>query len=119
MKELEYSIHEKVNELNRTELIERIKKEIDYVLLGSLRPQKGHKLFECNLLTGIVNEAKYHKRKDTIGYINSIQYVETKKLIVQLDCIYIPALNLKNAIKKFNKEKNQNKYFTKPSTLNL
>ena len=32
MKELEYSIHEKVNELNRTELIERIKKEIDYVL---------------------------------------------------------------------------------------
>jgi hypothetical protein len=87
-------------------------------LLGSLRPQKGHKLFECNLLTGIVNEAKYHKRKDTIQY-NRIEYIETKKLIVQSDCIYIPALNLKNAIKKFSKEKNQNKYFTKPATLNL
>lgn len=118
MKELELSIHEKVSEQKQTELSVKKKKEIDYILLGSLRPQKGHKLFECNLLTGIVNEAKYHNRKDTIHY-NSIKYVETKKLIIHPDCIYIPALNVKNAIKKFTKEKNQNKYFTKPAILNL
>jgi hypothetical protein len=74
-------------------------------------------LFECNLLTGVVIEANYHKPKDVIYYINSIKYVEDKKLIIHPDCIYIPALNLKNAKKKFMIDRNQYNYFSKPSTL--
>ena len=114
MKELD--VHSKLTNEEKTEIQVKKKQEIDYVLLGSLRPHKGHKLFECNLLTGLIKEAEYEAKKDTIKY-NQISYVESKKLIIHPDCIYIPALNLKNAKKKFLLNREQSNYFSKPSTL--
>jgi hypothetical protein len=117
MKELNQQT--RIKQEQEVELSIKKKQEIDYVLLGSLRPQKGHKLFECNISTGVVKEAEYDKPKDIIGYINSIKFVENKKLIVHPDCIYIPALNLKNAKKKFMMNREQSNYFVKPPILKL
>jgi hypothetical protein len=116
MKELNQQT--RIKQEQEIELSIKKKQEIDYVLLGSLRPQKGHKLFECNLSTGVVKEAEYEAKRDTINY-NQVSFVETKKLIVHPDCIYIPALNLKNAKKKFMMSREQSNYFVKPPILKL
>lgn len=91
------------------------KKEIS---LGSLSLHKGHTLFEINTKTGTINEAKFETVKVSINYLKEPDkkgYLELfkhkkgfevrKKLIVLEDCIYIGALNKKNAIKIFINKK--------------
>jgi len=116
MKELNQQT--KIKEEQEIELSIKKKQEIDYILLGSLRPQKGHKLFECNLSTGVVKEAEFDLSTDTVLY-HHWSFVENKKLIIHPDCIYIPALNLKNAKKKFIIDREQSSYFVKPPILKL
>ena len=93
MKELEK--YEKVNE----EIVKPIKKELK--LLGTLKPQKGHKCFEINLSTNDVTEATFYDSEITI--LSSSMYSPKRKIKIKENCIYITALNKENAIKKFNK----------------
>jgi len=90
------------------EVVKPIKKEKE--LLGTLRPQKGHKCFEINTLTNEVKEAEYSTNetayllnpdisvKSMSGYIKRV--LNTKS-----DCVYITALNKKNALKKYQQLK--------------
>ena len=92
MKELEQ--YEKVSE----EIVIPIKKETK--LLGTIKPHRGHKCFEINTLTGEVTDAAYTEESITI--MTSSKYTPKRKINVKENCIYITALNKKNAIKRFN-----------------
>jgi hypothetical protein len=95
MKELEH--YEKVNE--EIQVVKPIKKELK--LLGTIKPQKGHKCFEYNLKTNEVSEATYTESEITI--LSSSMFAPKRKINVKEDCIYITALNKENAWKKINK----------------
>lgn len=61
---------------------------------ATIRPQKGHSLFELNVKTGIISNIQANL---TAAGSNR------KKLITQPHCLYITALNKKNAAKHFTK----------------
>lgn len=45
--------------------------------------------------------------------------VNKKELIINSDCVYISALNSKNAIRKFNKSKRQVDYYDKEPLMRM
>lgn len=68
--------------------------------LGNMKINKGHKLFEVNQILGTITEAEFHKTD--IHYNTNIKKGKrSKKVIVKEDCTYIPALNRKNAARKY------------------
>jgi len=92
MKELEkYS-----NDSNVVKQVAPIKKEKE--LLGTLYPKKGHKCFEINTITENIIEAEFFE--DIVSMFSS-SYERRKKLKVKENCVYITALNKKNALKKY------------------
>lgn len=93
MKELEK--YEKVNQ----EVVIPIKSEMK--LLGTLKPQKGHKCFEINTITQDINEAEFYE--DIVSMFSS-SYERRKKLKVKDSCVYLTALNKKNALKKYREQ---------------
>ena len=64
--------------------------------LGSHRMHKGHKVFELNMKTGEMGEAKIER--DSIMGKDGVK--KKQSIVTKKDCIYIPALNEKNAWKK-------------------
>jgi len=67
-------------------------------LVGRLKPCKGHTVYEVNRSTGIVSKAKYEEQIATYRGAKP-----SKKIMVNKNCIYVPALNLKNLMKKLIK----------------
>lgn len=84
-----------------------------------IKQHRGHTLFEINLETGDCKPAEYeevnlqvndfgaqaniHLQMAAIGTAVSNQEIK-KKLITKPNCIYISALNIQNAAKKFAKQ---------------
>lgn len=64
-------------------------------LMGPLRVQPGHTLFEFNLKTREIKPAEFETTLDIKGE-NA-----TKRLILKVNCVYKYFLNRKNAEKKF------------------
>lgn len=64
---------------------------------GRLILKPGHKVWEVNLNTGVIEEAKYEALS-----INLTNKHHVKSLVEKEDCIYIPALNKANAQRKFD-----------------
>jgi hypothetical protein len=95
MKELEQ--YEKVSQ----EIVTPIKKETE--LLGTLRPQKGHKCFELNVKTNEIREAEFAEEEIRLFTSSKDGHSVKRKINVKDDCIYFTALNKQNALKKFNK----------------
>lgn len=87
MKELESHLIGK----NRIELSVKKQEEIEYVLEGTIKAKTGHFVWEINTITRKVNKAEY-KIKTVPFNING--KVPLAKLIINKDCVYIPALNL-------------------------
>lgn len=74
------------------------KKQSNFV--GSLNIHKGQKCFELNIKTGDIKLAEYDNQ--TINYPTSKQTSSIhRKLTLNDECIYVVAINLKNAKKKF------------------
>jgi hypothetical protein len=69
--------------------------------IGSIRPHKGHKLFEINLKEGTCSPAEFVQQDYVVGKDN--QGAAHKKVLVKPDCVYVSALNKENAIRKFLK----------------
>lgn len=68
--------------------------------IGSVSLHKGQKCFELNTRTGVIELAQYDKQ--TISYPASGKVASVhRKLIADSECIYVVAINLKNAKKKF------------------
>ena len=93
MKELEQYF--KISE--EMQMVKPIKKEVK--LIGRLIPQRGHKCFEINTITNEICEAEFF---DDYVIMFSSSYERKKKLKVKENCVYITALNIKNAYKKYN-----------------
>lgn len=101
---------------NKTEIGIKKKIEIEHCLEGTIKPIKGHFVWEIDETTLKIKKADY--RQDTVAF-NSMIKLPAKKLVINPNCIYIPALNTKNAWKKYNKDKNQSSYFEKAPLMNL
>lgn len=71
--------------------------------VGTLRPKRGHRVYEVNISTFEINEATYEEETDFVLGNDKMKNSKRKKLVMNKDCIYIPALNVKNVIKKLNK----------------
>jgi hypothetical protein len=65
--------------------------------VGQLKPQKGHTVFQYNTKTGAITKAVF---EEDLPYAFGKQ---NKRIIVEDGCIYVSALNLKNAAKKVAK----------------
>lgn len=116
MKELETHLKIGVTNNNRTEISVKKQQEIEYVLEGTIKPKTGHFVWEVNELTGDVKKAQY--KQDTIAF-NATTELPPEKLIVNPDCIYIPALNARNAKIKYRNNPDQSFYFVKEPLMNI
>ncbi len=68
---------------------------------GSLKMHRGHTLFEINLVNKEIKKAEFQETVyDAASKHNKIR----KKVIMRDDCVYIAALNEKNALKKLMKK---------------
>jgi desulfoferrodoxin (superoxide reductase-like protein) len=77
--------------------------------IGSIHPHRGHTLFEVNLATGEIEPAEFQQQDYVVGSdINSGG--GRKKVIMKPDCVYISALNKRNALKKFMNRKVGDKF---------
>ena len=91
-------------ETEQKDKIENVKqqvKEIQSVFDYKLLPQKGHTLFEYHLINKTIEVADFDdvpniKWNDAVCGETSLQ----KKITKKENCVYISALNKKNALKK-------------------
>lgn len=101
MKELE--THSGIGDL---EIVNEVKKQVEKQLkfIGQHRPHSGHKCFEINTKTGEINLAEF--KEEAISFEDAKNGIISgkKKIVMKEDCIYITALNKKNAIKKLFKK---------------
>ena len=100
MKELE--THSGIGDI---EIVNEVKKQQEKQLkfIGQQRPHSGHKCFEINLSTGEINLAEF--KEEAISFEDARNGIISgkRKVIVKEGCVYVTALNKKNAIKKLNK----------------
>jgi hypothetical protein len=85
---------------NNIEFSVKKQQEIDYVFHGTIKPPIGHFIWEINESTLEVKKAEF---KTTTAVFGATKPIE--KMIVKPNCVYIPALNAHNAIKKYQKSK--------------
>lgn len=88
MKELELKDKEKL------EVVANQQKQIEHQLVGYLMPYNGHKVWEINIETGEIAEAKYSNSSYKAFGENK------KEIIIKDGFYYVSALNQKNAFKK-------------------
>lgn len=112
MKELE--THLKLDNQERIELNVKKKQEIEYILQGTIKPKTGHFVWELNEETGEIKKAEFKRNTAVYG-----SELPPEELVVKADCIYIPALNAKNAKKKYLKNKDQSAYYAKSPVMNI
>lgn len=66
-------------------------------LISNIRPRRGHTVFEYNIETNEINKAKV-ERIYVLAKEGSVNKIQANK-----NCLYVSALNVKNAIKKLKK----------------
>lgn len=82
--------------------------------ITSLKPHKGHILFEINPFVGTCVEAVYEKTDAVFPLSDKGNIAKRKKVLAKENHVYVSALNRKNALTKFFKmAKEQLKYIKK------
>jgi len=66
------------NNVVRTEINVKKKQEVEHTLEGTIKPKKGHKVWEINEVTGVIRQADY--KVDTVVYENNITTKPIKKI---------------------------------------
>lgn len=71
-----------------------------------IKPHKGHILYEISLHTGDIVVAEFEQVDIELARLGTEKNLQTvrKKVITKPGCIYISALNISNAAKKFYKQ---------------
>lgn len=93
-------------ETDKVEIIQQQIRELQKVLLGYKRNlNRGHRLFEINLVDNTIVEAKFEvdnvlKWNDAVSKNNSQR---KKKVIVEENCVYLFGLNKKSILKQLEK----------------
>lgn len=65
-----------------------------YKKIGELRPHKGHMVFEFDEKTHKIIKAKFEETDD------SVVGKQNKRINIRKGCLYVSALNIKNAVRK-------------------
>ena len=105
MEELK-NIDRKINKL-AVHSEKKQKQEVEYTFNESIRPYKGHLVFEINELTLEINEAE-GVRRNYITWEDAIKSMNggyKKEILIRKDCVYISALNKESAMKRYFKNK--------------
>ena len=98
-------IDKHINEFDKVEIINQSEKKYRLQKVAQIIPHKGHTTFEINAKTGEVKTVEYKEIKANVSLkTKTVEPLITKTIEVKKDCMYISALNEKNAIKKFNKQ---------------
>ena len=116
MKELETHLKVGINSESRIEMNVKKQQEVEYILEGTIKPKRSHFVWELNEITGEVKKAEY---KTVTAVFNQLSEKPIQKLIINPDCIYIPALNATNAKAKYLNNKNQSHYYYKEPPMNI
>ena len=93
MKEIKQEEQDKVKDVRQKEEVEQKEKH-----LGYLKPQRGHTVFEYNKSTGRLIKATFDEVEFDIT-----KEKQQKRITVKEDCVYVSALNIKNAVRKLAK----------------
>lgn len=92
---------------DKTEIVKQQQAEIQKILDSTIKPNRGHTLFEVNIAEKTIQKAKFDelpnvKWEDAVKGLISTQKKVTKKD----NCIYISALNKKNVLKILQRDFN-------------
>jgi len=77
-------------------------------------PKENHTLYEINVETNSITEAKFNLNQDyrlNWNWKKGDRIASKKSLIVNEGCVYVSALNKSNALKQYKKEKDGGKQF--------
>tara|TARA_R110000803_G_scaffold192272_1_gene255076 strand:- start:1686 stop:2006 length:321 start_codon:yes stop_codon:yes gene_type:complete len=82
------------------ESVKKQKEQRQTSVIGRIKPNKGHILFEVDLKERTISVAEF--KKCNISWIDAVNrdYSKYKKVVSNKNCIYISALNTKNVKKK-------------------
>lgn len=92
---------------DKLEFVKQTKAEIQKVHIGTMKPKKGHTLFEVDLVLKTIELADFDK-SEAIKFEDAKfgNISVNKKLTIKENCRYIPALNKKNVIKILKRDFN-------------
>ncbi len=88
-----------MNKQNKGVKTVEVKKQVKK--LGVIKPHKGHTLFEIEVKSMSINLPEFEAIE-----VNWTEGSSKSKLKVKEGCVYISALNKRNALKKFKKGSN-------------
>lgn len=93
---------------DQIEEVKQTKVEHQHKFLKRERYYNGHKCFEYNTKTKELKEALFEE--EVVKFTDAMQgnVSTSKKVVINVDSLYVTALNRKNAIKKFKKIHNIN-----------
>ena len=89
------------------EVLQRKKKETEYAFKGSIKPYKGHLVFEINKVTLEIKVAELIK-EDVINWFDAIKDIDNGvkcKISTKENCVYISAASKFSALKRFNENR--------------
>lgn len=99
MKEIEV-VHKDVIEVVKQPEVKNLQS-----YLGSYRPKKGHTLYEFDVVQKVLVKAQFTTDSEFKMYTPvGVNAYCSKKVVVRENCIYIPALNKKNALRILRKK---------------
>ena len=88
------------------EVQKQAKKDIQKRLDGNIQPKKNHIVFEINVCENTIIQAVFDKNI-TITFAQAVsERKENKSITRKKDCIYISAMNKKNALKILKRDFN-------------
>jgi hypothetical protein len=88
----------------KTQIEKQAEQKQEYKHIGSIKLKRGHYLFKFNIQTKELTSVEIERR---VGIGLDKQPVKENKVLFEKDCIYIGALNKKNAYKKLIKIYNE------------
>ena len=89
---------------DQIEIVGQAEKKYEVKKLATINPHKGHTLFQIDIKNRTITVAEFEQQDVEMLKLNKNWTGVTKKVTVKPDCIYISALNQKNAIKKFKQQ---------------
>jgi hypothetical protein len=89
-----------LSDKDKVKVVKQKQAEIQKVLDTTLKPKKGHTLFEVNLIEKTIELAIFDELPN-VNYEDALkgQFAVKRKITKKPNCIYITALNKKNVIK--------------------
>lgn len=90
---------------DKLEFVKQTQAETQKVKIGTLRPKRGHSLFEVNLKLKTICLADFNKT-EVVKFEDAMKGTISvnKKVDIKDDCIYISALNKRNVIKVLHRD---------------